>query len=88
MQNCKVKTAEAHVFLLHAGEHTRSIAVTTPSNVKGGIMAFARKKLSCLSCKAPIAGGTLCNHCAPKVLNSDKMASIGNCSPHFYGGKN
>lgn len=70
MRNCKVKTA---VFVLYAGEHTRSIAVTTPSNVKGGIMAFAKKKVSCLSCKAPIAGGTLCNHCAPKVRNSDKM---------------
>jgi len=48
------------------GEHTRSIAVTTPSNVKGGIMAFAKKKVSCLGCKAPIASGTLCDHCAPK----------------------
>lgn len=30
-------------------------------------MAFAKKKVSCLGCKAPIASGTLCDHCAPKV---------------------
>jgi len=49
------------------GAHTRSIAVTTPSNAAGGIMKFAKKKLACLGCKAPIAAGSLCAHCAPKV---------------------
>jgi len=30
-------------------------------------MKFAKKKLACLGCKAPIAAGSLCAHCAPKV---------------------
>lgn len=52
---------------MFAGAHTRCIAVTTPSNAAGGIMKFAKKKLACLGCKAPIATGSLCAHCAPKV---------------------
>ena len=54
-------------LLLVTGAHTRSIAVTTPSNASGGIMKFAKKKLACLNCKAPIAAGSLCAHCSPKV---------------------
>ena len=30
-------------------------------------MKFAKKKLACLNCKAPIADGSLCAHCSPKV---------------------
>jgi hypothetical protein len=30
-------------------------------------MKFAKKKLACLNCKAPIASGSLCAHCSPKV---------------------
>ena len=52
---------------LATGAHTRSIAVTTPSTASGGIMKFAKKKLACLNCKAPIADGSLCAHCSPKV---------------------
>ncbi|KAL5555418.1 hypothetical protein UlMin_037654 [Ulmus minor] len=48
--------------LLH-GSHTRSISISTPSN--SGIMKFAKKKLSCLGCKALLSGTdqTLCSHC-------------------------
>ena len=34
------------------GDHTRSISISTPSS--GGIMKFAKKKLSCIGCKALI----------------------------------
>ncbi|KAJ9506485.1 hypothetical protein QJQ45_019412 [Haematococcus lacustris] len=53
------------------GDHTRSISVTTPSSVAGGIMKFAKVKLCCLGCKAPLVKAgetTLCSHCAPKEL--------------------
>ena len=52
-----------------AGDHTRAITVMTPSNAAGGIMRFAKVKATCLSCKAPLAGGgtgSLCGHCKPK----------------------
>jgi DNA polymerase delta subunit 1 len=37
--------------LLH-GDHTRAVSILTPT--VGGIMKFAKKRLSCLGCKAPI----------------------------------
>lgn len=48
--------------LLH-GDHTRSIAVPTPSN--SGIMRFAKKQLTCIGCKTPLSGSdrTICKHC-------------------------
>ncbi|KAJ7945210.1 DNA polymerase [Quillaja saponaria] len=48
--------------LLH-GSHTRSISISTPSN--SGIMKFAKKQLSCISCKAILSNTdrTLCSHC-------------------------
>eukprot|EP00195_Chlamydomonas_chlamydogama_P002057 CAMPEP_0202920478 /NCGR_PEP_ID=MMETSP1392-20130828/76878_1 /ASSEMBLY_ACC=CAM_ASM_000868 /TAXON_ID=225041 /ORGANISM="Chlamydomonas chlamydogama, Strain SAG 11-48b" /LENGTH=1079 /DNA_ID=CAMNT_0049613975 /DNA_START=162 /DNA_END=3401 /DNA_ORIENTATION=+ len=54
---------------LLTGDHTRSILVSTPSTASGGIMRFAKVRLSCLGCKAPLtkAGETsLCGHCKPK----------------------
>jgi len=51
-----------NVSELFAGDHTRHVAVSTVSkNV--GIMKFAVKKLSCMSCKAPITAGSLCQYC-------------------------
>eukprot|EP00245_Coleochaete_scutata_P011481 TRINITY_DN4271_c0_g1_i1.p1 TRINITY_DN4271_c0_g1~~TRINITY_DN4271_c0_g1_i1.p1 ORF type:complete len:309 (-),score=59.18 TRINITY_DN4271_c0_g1_i1:190-1023(-) len=48
--------------LLH-GSHTRSVSIAMPS--VGGIMKFAKKRLSCLGCKAAITEEeqTLCVHC-------------------------
>ncbi|KAL8110492.1 hypothetical protein AgCh_026273 [Apium graveolens] len=45
------------------GDHTRSISISTPSS--GGIMKFAKKKLSCIGCKALISNSdsTICAHC-------------------------
>ncbi len=49
---------------LFAGEHTRSIKVVRPKT--GGMMRFAKVKLSCLGCKSPISSGALCKYCLPK----------------------
>ena len=60
----RIQTLYLHAV---AGAHTRAIMVTTPSTAAGGIMRFAKKKLACLGCKAPIAAGSVCAHCAEKV---------------------
>jgi DNA polymerase delta subunit 1 len=41
--------------LLH-GSHTRSVSISTPSN--SGIMKFAKKRASCISCRIPITYAT------------------------------
>jgi DNA polymerase delta subunit 1 len=48
---------------LLSGDHTRTIAVATPS--VGGLMRFAVKSLTCLGCKTPLAQGeiSVCKHC-------------------------
>lgn len=53
---------------LLTGAHTRSITVTTPTVASGGIMKFAKKRLSCLGCRAQLSPGetTVCKHCKPK----------------------
>ena len=53
---------------LLTGAHTRSITVTTPTVASGGIMKFAKKRLSCLGCRAQLSQGetTVCKHCKPK----------------------
>ena len=45
-------------WILMQGEHTRSIAVATPSKAVGGIMKFAKVTLTCLNCKCPLPNGT------------------------------
>lgn len=52
-----------------SGDHTRAIQVSTPSLASGGIMKFAKVKLTCMSCKAVLCKGdtTLCEHCKPKA---------------------
>lgn len=49
---------------LFVGEHTRAISVVTPKT--GGMMKFAKVRLSCLGCKSPITSGALCKYCMPK----------------------
>lgn len=53
---------------LLAGAHTRTIMVTTPSAASGGIMKFAKKRLTCLACRAPLNKGetTVCKSCKDK----------------------
>ncbi len=50
------------------GDHTRKIYIPTPTARKGSLMMFAKKKASCVGCKASIqpSTGNLCEHCIPK----------------------
>ncbi|XP_060591908.1 DNA polymerase delta catalytic subunit-like isoform X2 [Ruditapes philippinarum] len=51
--------------VLLKGEHTRTKTVVT-SKV-GGLMAFAKKKSSCIGCKVPLDNdGAVCKHCKSK----------------------
>ncbi|KZS94329.1 hypothetical protein SISNIDRAFT_453212 [Sistotremastrum niveocremeum HHB9708] len=56
---------------LLVGDHTRTITIATPS--VGGLMKFAVKTATCLSCKTPlkaknsVANGALCNNCRPRM---------------------
>ena len=49
------------------GDHTLSIAQPTPSSKAGGIMQFAKVRLSCVGCRASITdekqSTALCTHC-------------------------
>ena len=68
------------MLLSAAGAHTRSIALATPSTHSGGIMRFAKVRLSCLGCRTPLPPGTsdLCKHCRHKVA-----LPLGPCLPSF-----
>ncbi|ESZ94847.1 DNA polymerase delta catalytic subunit [Sclerotinia borealis F-4128] len=55
---------------LLAGAHTRSISVAAPSI--GGLMKFAKKTSTCMSCKKPLVNphekdGAVCTDCAPRI---------------------
>lgn len=54
---------------LLTGDHTRSRVMATPSSAAGGIMKFAKVRLTCMGCRAPLDAGltTLCKHCQSKV---------------------
>ncbi|KAJ8612676.1 hypothetical protein CTAYLR_002097 [Chrysophaeum taylorii] len=52
-------------FLLK-GDHTRVVCKPTPVARKGGIVAFASRKLQCLGCKVIISSGVVCDHCKPR----------------------
>ena len=69
-KRCRVQGSADHLAMwCPAGDHTRSIQVSTPSLAAGGIMQFAKVRLACLGCKAMLSKGetTLCQHCKPKV---------------------
>ncbi len=55
---------------LFTGDHTRSIAMSTPSSAAGGMMKFAKKTHRCMSCKAALpdlaGGAALCALCGSK----------------------
>lgn len=53
-----------NVNSLFVGEHTRAISVVTPK--KGGLMKFAKVRLSCLGCKSAITEGAVCKYCVSK----------------------
>lgn len=62
------------------GDHTRKIFIPTPTARKGSLMMFAKKKASCLGCKAAIEPGTgnLCKFCIPKEaeIYLEKLSSL------------
>ncbi|MEW5314891.1 MAG: hypothetical protein WDW38_006353 [Sanguina aurantia] len=64
---------------LLSGDHTRSISMSTPSNASGGIMKFAKVRLSCLACKAPLPAGatSLCHHCTPREADIYSRTVVG-----------
>ncbi|KAF7862608.1 hypothetical protein EAF04_007481 [Stromatinia cepivora] len=55
---------------LLAGAHTRAISVAAPTI--GGLMKFAKKTSTCMSCKKPLVkpnekDGAVCTDCAPRI---------------------
>ncbi|CAL5224971.1 g7745 [Coccomyxa viridis] len=72
---------------LMTGAHTRSIALATPSTHSGGIMRFAKVRLSCLGCRTPLPPGTsdLCKHCRHKEVEvyAKSLASVNELEQSF-----
>ncbi|WQF90356.1 Putative DNA-directed DNA polymerase, family B, exonuclease domain, ribonuclease H-like superfamily [Colletotrichum destructivum] len=61
---------ESKANLLLSGAHTRTISVAAPT--VGGLMRFAKRTLTCMGCKKPLAdkeenAGAVCSSCAPRV---------------------
>ncbi|KAI0514384.1 DNA polymerase delta catalytic subunit [Xylaria bambusicola] len=61
---------EAKAKSLLTGAHTRTISVAAPT--VGGLMKFAKKTMTCMGCKKPLAGkeesaGAVCSNCAPRA---------------------
>ncbi|KAI9801596.1 MAG: DNA-directed DNA polymerase delta [Sarcosagium campestre] len=61
---------EKKAGLLLSGEHTRTIAVATPT--LGGLMKFTKKTFTCLGCRRPLPGkegtaGAVCEDDQPRV---------------------
>lgn len=72
---------------LLTGAHTRSIMVTTPSAAAGGIMAFAKRRATCLGCRAVLPDGqdTVCAHCKGKEgeLYQRALSGVGDLEAQF-----
>ncbi|CAD2217661.1 DNA polymerase delta subunit 1 [Angomonas deanei] len=45
------------------GDHTRHIVISAPSKNAGGLMKFVKVQLQCISCRAAIKEGALCENC-------------------------
>lgn len=63
------------------GDHTRAISQPTPTAAGGGIMRFARVRLSCVGCRSPIAdegaSRALCEHCISREADVYQRALAG-----------
>lgn len=53
--------------VLIKGDHTRHIAISAPSKNAGGLMKFVKIQLQCISCRAVIKDGALCDNCMDKA---------------------
>ena len=62
----------AQSVLLH-GEHTRRIAQPTPTAKAGGIMQFAKIRLSCIGCRAPISDEKMSKSLCKNCLNDESQ---------------
>ena len=78
----------AQSVLLH-GEHTRRIAQPTPTAKAGGIMQFAKIRLSCIGCRAPISDEKMSKSLCKNCLNDESqhlrkaLASVNNLEGDF-----
>lgn len=63
---------------LLTGDHTRTIAMSTPSMAAGGIMRFAKIRLACLSCKVPLSAANCKDfaRAAAEAGGADSSASL------------
>lgn len=65
-----LKNAERELL---QGDHTRAISQPTPTAAGGGIMRFAKVRLSCVGCRAAMADDgpsrALCAHCLAKEVD-------------------
>ncbi len=72
---------------LLTGEHTRSRVMATPSSAAGGIMKFAKVRLTCMGCRAPLDAGltTLCKHCQSKEVEvyQSKLLTVNELEQQF-----
>ena len=78
----------AQSVLLH-GEHTRRIAQPTPTAKAGGIMQFAKIRLSCIGCRAPISDEKMSKSLCKNCLNDESqhlrkaLAAVNNLEGDF-----
>ncbi|KAL9644114.1 hypothetical protein ABK040_005579 [Willaertia magna] len=69
---------------LFSGDHTRSIAMPTPS--KGGILDYAKKQYRCLHCKSILSkndGQTICKDCKCRGFASITYENAMNKRNHY-----
>jgi DNA polymerase delta subunit 1 len=70
---------------LLTGDHTLAISVQTPT--VGGIVSFAKRTLSCMGCKAPLAAGetSVCRYCRPMeaVYYQERLARVHRLEQEF-----
>ncbi|CEO97534.1 hypothetical protein PBRA_000880 [Plasmodiophora brassicae] len=54
---------------LLTGDHMRSVKISTPSKVLGGMMKFTVVRETCMGCKTPLSNNerAVCQHCAPRL---------------------
>ncbi|XP_053307768.1 DNA polymerase delta catalytic subunit [Spea bombifrons] len=70
--------------VLLKGEHTRCKTVLTAK--VGGLMAFAKKRSTCIGCKAMLThDGAVCNYCKPKEseLHQKEILYLGSLEEKF-----
>jgi len=60
------------VHSILSGDHTRTIQIATPTASAGGIAGFAKRRATCLGCRAVLPDGyehSVCEHCRSREAN-------------------